>query len=231
MGFGPNCGAPSTATSCTVSNVQSPTQVTGNFIANNLAFAPTPPATTLPTSAAVDSAYLVNVSLSGPDTTVTLAPSNCPNITGSLSNPSSSGSASFSLMFANVSTTCTLTATASNYNPSSSLSVPVYAAPQLGCNGTLGSPPPDPTAPGVVAGARGVSDKDGNSSCPPVNYTFAGDGVNTVALKWDVLSDPNAVFTYTVNTKLRSITDGSGWAVTYRPQVAWLNTDGVRQTR
>jgi hypothetical protein len=86
-------------------------------------------------------------------------------------------------------------------------------------------PPPDPNAPGVVAGARGGSNKDGKS-CTPVNYTFAGDGVNTVALKWDTFADSNAVFTYTLNTKLRSITDGSGWANAVRPRVAWLNEDG-----
>ncbi len=234
-GFSANCGAPSTATSCTVSNVQSSQTVTGNFNANMLAISSTQ------TSAAKGVAFPVKVTLTGgqQDATVTLVPAGCPAIAGvpaSLSAAASGGVAMFNLTFTDVGA-CSLTATATNYSPSGALSFAVFAVADPGCD------PNSTTFPTSTSAGDPALDPDNDHRVPhdgmgsaslwryecartalrvPTSRLRPGriGGVPTVSLVYDKLALPaGGNFKYVVVLDPRPY-PADGWPA-LRPLVAW----------
>ena len=138
------------------------------------------------------------------------------------------------------------TLTVSSSYGSASLSLPsqpftVYAGGPLNCDPTppyqfTGVLPPAVTSitqSGYVEGKRGAYNKDG-SQCIPVGYTFSNDILstdltkrNSVTLRWDTNSQPNAVFVYTMTFLDESVNTSVG-IPTSRTKVAWeFNPDGT----
>lgn len=76
--------------------------------------------------------------------------------------------------------------------------------------------------PGYATGARGKFNKDGFASCIRVPYSFTNNLLSndTATMVWDTTVQRFAVFTYSVNGKLRPIPAG-GFASAVQPQVAW----------
>jgi hypothetical protein len=209
-----------------VNNVQGPTSVTANFVANNLTIA------SPQTSTAVGKPFPVTVSLTGVDALVTLTPTNCPDNTVLTAAGTSAVPASFTLTFGAVSTTCSLKATASNYNDSGSLPVTVFAVGSLACgpvnapsgaNNTIIASADGVTSinqPGFAEGVRGSNtavNKDNSANTAPcdfVNWTFTNNVLGTsgptvdakgntipangVSFVWDQTYQPNAAYSYTV---------------------------------
>jgi hypothetical protein len=140
--------------------------------------------------------------------------------------------------------TYTITASATNYS-SISAKATVFAG-ILNCGQPIAANfinPQNlaPDQPGYAAGSRNRYNKDGVSEeCVPVLYTFTNNILNpnasigdTVNLTWDTTSQPNAVFEYTMNWQTQPVEAGSGlsgWPLTMRPSVAWLNQDGSETT-
>jgi hypothetical protein len=86
----------------------------------------------------------------------------------------------------------------------------------LDCGGTL-----DPTltnpgggtfgTPGYAEGKRGSTNKNG-SNCVLVNYTFTNSilATDTVSLKWDTTTQPNAAFSYTMTWQDEPVDPATG---------------------
>jgi hypothetical protein len=230
-GFSANCGAPATATSCTVSNVQSDQTVTASFNANTLAISSTV------TSAAKGTPFPVKVTLTGgpQDATVTLVPAGCPAITGSLSAAASGGVANFSLTFTDVGA-CTLTASAPNYTQSAPLNRVVYAVADPGCDPSAafptsispGNPALDPDADQAYLttgwGLRRYDNTNASGCTSGVNFTLTtatdGDGKAVASLVYDKLALPaGGNFKYVIVLDPRPM-PADGWPA-LRPQVQW----------
>jgi hypothetical protein len=136
--------------------------------------------------------------------------------------------------------TYSLKASASGFNDATSNSFKIFDG-ILDCGQSFGSKFTSDskladTEPGWDAGMRNAYNKDGVAEeCVPVLYTFTNMilASNTVNLTWDMDSQRNAAFMYQINWGLRPVetTGGlTGWTVTPRPQVAWLNVDGSLTT-
>ena len=151
-------------------------------------------------------------------------------ITGGGTQNTTNGSTTFSVSFQNVGQT---TIIASSPGFTSIQAVLNVFGGTLAC---LPNPPfsfdaslPNATVndPGYASGQRGQYNKDG-SGCNPVNYTFtngitldATNGDDFVQLHWDLVAQPGAAFSYTVNWDAVPIDAATGAPAPLNPQVTW----------
>ncbi len=229
--FSGNCGAPTTATSCTVSNVQSSQTVTATFTSNVLAI------TSQPTSAALSpptpgdpTPFGVTVTITPGGPTVTPDTSACGNATWTSSG---TGPTTFTFTIPKASniTSCTIVFNAPNYNPATLSNLPVYAgtlncgsyADSYGNVDTGYSLDPDADMAYVIAGGSGWGLRRGpnkdNAVCVKVNYTCALSADNIATCTWDKLSGQQATFNYVFVWNAVDV-GSKGWK-DYQPLVSW----------
>jgi hypothetical protein len=229
-GFSANCGAPTTATSCTVSNVQSSQTVTASFVSNTLAI------TSAPTSAAVGTPFDVTIGSTPAGADVSFA-AGCD---ASSSKTTTATGTTFTITIKPLPappSTCTITFTAPNYNQIQLPNLQVYKG-VLFCgdydsvNGP-GDTSYDPDLPSSLSGLgssyvgtpgwglRRGPNKDG-SACVKVNYSCNLDTAtspNVATCTFDKASGQLATFRYLFLWSPKT-PDASGWT-SYRPQVSW----------
>ena len=235
-GFSANCGAPTTATSCTVNNVQSSQTVTATFVSNTLAITLAPTSAALsPPSPAAPTPFGVTVSITPGGPTVTPDTTACGNATWTSTGSGASTTFTFTIPKASNITSCTIVFSAPNYNSTTLSNLPVYAGVLFcGDYDSVNGPGDftyDPDLPSTLTGLgssyvgtpgwglRRGPNKDG-SACIKVNYSCNLDATpNLARCTFDKASGQQATFKYLFLWGPRA-PQANGWT-DYRPQVSW----------